>query len=280
MNFFEIFQFLDLTVFFKFFIKKIDQTFLVFYAFQVILNTFSNNNFWHFFCSGLQSWRGHVETGTYKHAPLTTLRFLMLTKSHTPSLSFRKLNPYYNNKTKISDQINPLLLDLSIESTQIEQVTDHRILVVIIDHKLDWHQHINYMCNKISSNLFLMSKSTPLVSTHALTLLFHAHILSYLNYCSTLWCNASEFQLKRLNSLHKRGIKLLAKTSSLTTEIFLKFHFLPFRQQLTSNGCVIMYKFHLEKNPSFINVFFQKGCDENRSCLYRLPLLRIDSLQK
>ena len=178
--------------------------------------------------------------------------------------------------TRQKHQINPLLLDLSIESTQIEQVTNHRVLGIIIDNKLDWHPHINYMCNKMSRNLFLMSKLKPLVSSHALKLFFHAHVLSYLNYCSTLWCNASEVQLKRLDSLQKRGIKLLANASSLTTEIYLKFHFLPLRQQLTFNGCVIMYKFYMDKLPSSLNVFFQKGRDANRSCLYKLPLPRID----
>ena len=178
--------------------------------------------------------------------------------------------------TRQKHQINPLILDLNIESTQVEQVTNHRVLGAIIDNKLDWHPHINHMCNKMSCNLFLMSKLKPLVSTQALKLFFHAHILSCINYCSTLWSNASEVQLKRIDSLHKRGIKLLTNSSHLTTEIYLKLHLLPLRQQLTFNGCVTMHKLHLAELPHYLTIFFQKGHDRNRSCLYRLPLPRID----
>jgi succinate dehydrogenase flavin-adding protein (antitoxin of CptAB toxin-antitoxin module) len=179
--------------------------------------------------------------------------------------------------TRQKHQLYRLSLDLSIDSIPIEQVNNHRILGIILDNKLDWHPHIDSMCKKISCNLYLMAKLKLLVSTDALKLFFHAHILSYINNSSTLWCNASEIQIKRIDSLHKRGIKLLSNDSQLTTtEKCLKNHLLPLRQHLIYNGCMVMYKIYFEKSPSYLDILFQKARQGNRSYLYRLPLPRID----
>ena len=179
--------------------------------------------------------------------------------------------------TRQKHQLYPLSLDLYLNSSAIQQVDDHRILGVIFDETLSWHSHINNMCKTISRNLFLMNKLKHLVSMKALKLFFHAHILSHFNYSSNLWSNASQVYLKRLESLHKRGAKLLLSEASLsTTDKYKALYLLPFKDQMLYNGCVLMHKIHNGKSPSYLLTLFTRARIGSRANLYILPLPRID----
>lgn len=179
--------------------------------------------------------------------------------------------------TRQKHQLHPLKLELNINSTPVEQVSEHRVLGVIFDEKLSWHSHIDNMCKTISRNLYLMSRLKKFVSLNALKLFFHGHILSHINYASNIWCNASQIQIKRLDSLHKRAIKILSTNKDLTkVEKYINLQLLPFSEQLVYNGCILMYKIYYDMAPNYLNSFFHKARAENRCLLYILPLPRID----
>ena len=88
-------------------------------------------------------------------------------------------------------QLKSLTLDLYLGSHSIEQVNSHRLLGVIIDSKLKWQLHINFVCKRVSQNLYLLNKLKHFVDADAQKLFFHAHCLSHINYVSSAWCGAS-----------------------------------------------------------------------------------------
>ena len=94
-------------------------------------------------------------------------------------------------------QLSPLQLKLTLEKTDIEQVHEHLVLGVTIDAEMKWQSHLSNVCKIVSKQkLFLFSQLRYYVNVKARKLFYSAHILSYINYASTLWDGCSEVHLK------------------------------------------------------------------------------------
>ena len=104
-----------------------------------------------------------------------------------------------------------------------------------------------YQLSKIKNFLNIDSRKT----------FFHAHILSILDYASTLWDNASESNIKLLSRLHKRAIKLiLLKSSTLTSTDYKHLDILPFQKRLIFNKSIYMHKILHGKAPKKVKENF------------------------
>ena len=179
--------------------------------------------------------------------------------------------------TRQKHQLQPLRLNLYLHSQAIEQVTEHKVLGLIIDNKLNWTSHIRFLCKRLSQNIFLLSRLRHYVDTNALRMFFFAHCVSHINYASTIWCNAAEAHIKQLNSLHRRAVKLLFfPPREYIMETFEQLNILPLHLQFHYNVGVYMYKICTGGMPSYLSHFFQKATDRYDSSKYIVPLPRID----
>ena len=119
---------------------------------------------------------------------------------------------------------------LCIAEEPLEIVDSHRVLGVMIDNNLSWHSHVNYMCKAISKKVYQLCRIKHFLSPHARRLFFHAHILSCISYCSTLFDSASENATKPLVRIYKRAVKaVLLKSSSLTTSDYKDLDIFPLK---------------------------------------------------
>ena len=178
-------------------------------------------------------------------------------------------------------QIEPLTLNLSLNSTQVEQVHEHRLLGVIIDQELNWHTHIDLICKRVSRNLYLLSKLRLFVQFDSLKMFFFAHCMSHMNYCSTVWSNASENSVSRVNSLHRRGVKLLCQEPNMSTdEKFSLLNILPLKKQMSLNVATMMYKCYSNAAPPYLLDLLEPPTHHSRLLNYRVPLFRLDLSQR
>jgi len=176
-------------------------------------------------------------------------------------------------------QLKPLALNLTINDHPIKQVTEHRLLGLIIDSQLSWKAHIDQLCKLIARNVFLLSKLKFMVDIDARQLYFNAHIKSHLDYVSNVWDGSSESNLKRLNSLHRRAVKQILPDQSLTTDQKLKsLNILPLDKHLLFNKGVLMYKVWNELCPEYICRLLSKSVSKYSTCrkTYIIPHTRLD----
>ena len=100
--------------------------------------------------------------------------------------------------TRQKHQLSPLPLDLVLNGAKIDQVSEHRLLGITIDNKLRWDSHIINVC-----------KLRYIVDIDTMKLFFNAHIKPHIDYASVVWDGSSDVLKKRLNSLHRRAVKLI-----------------------------------------------------------------------
>ena len=179
--------------------------------------------------------------------------------------------------TRQKHQRAPLLLNLSLDDKKIQQVSEHKVLGLIIDSDLSWHSHLNNLIKRLSVNTYLLSRLKKFASNKALKLFFEAHINSYVNYASTIWDNVSGEYMKRLNAVRRRAVKLLINDQNMSTDNkFKSLNILPLSQQLTFNKAIMAHKIYHNKAPPYLSPLFRKATDRYGSTRLTLPPVRID----
>ena len=137
------------------------------------------------------------------HPHKSVFQRLALSLSLPPSLSMIIT-------TRQKHQLSDLSLRLSLDGQNIENVTEHRLLCLIVDNKFRWQAQIEHICKSMSKKqLFLLSQLQHIVNIDTKELFYNAHIKPHIDYVSVVWDGCGEVHLKKLNSLHRRAGKLI-----------------------------------------------------------------------
>ena len=156
-------------------------------------------------------------------------------------------------------------LTVSINGTNIERVYITRFLGVLIDHQLDWTDHIKMIKNKIAKNVSVMNRVKHLLNSHALYSLYCTLIMPYLNYCCEAWGNTYKSRIHPLHMLQKKAIRICKHEGYLshTRPIFLYFKTLCVYDMIDYNNMVFMFKAHNNLLPDRILCYFKRVCDSH-----------------
>jgi hypothetical protein len=178
--------------------------------------------------------------------------------------------------TRQKHQLHPGPLTVHANDTVIEEVCEHELLGIQLDNKFSWQSHIDNLCKRISNKLYLLFKLSQLIDEPSLKMFFHAHIQPLFDYASVVWDGAAAVHLDKLNSLHKRGIKLLLPFSNLPVQTKMQqLKILPLEKKLYFNKCVLMYKILENKSPSYMSSMLEKAHIGSKAPL-RTPRPRLD----
>ena len=82
--------------------------------------------------------------------------------------------------------------DIFIDHEPIEKVEHFKFLGVIIDSKLSWVDHIQFIKKKISKGLGILCKAIIVLKLRTLLTLFYSFIYPYILYCIEIWGSASK----------------------------------------------------------------------------------------
>ena len=156
---------------------------------------------------------------------------------------------FHRSRIKPND-INTVVID----NHDLTQVKSAKYLGVIIDHKLNWIEHISYVKSKISKGIGIMYKARQFLTKKALLMLYHAYIYPYMTYCIEVWGCASQTQLNCLFLLQKKIIRIMNFSHYLahTNPLFLSMEVLPLRKIFFYKVGLIMYKYSLNLLPECI----------------------------
>ena len=176
-------------------------------------------------------------------------------KANKLSVNIDKTNYIIFQPTQKKSTYEILLL---LDDRLITQKKQIKFLGVLLDENLSWKPHINYVCKKVSKSIgviyrarFNLSKSTKLS-------LYYTLIYPYLIYCNTIWSSTYVSNLKRLQILQKRIVRLLTSSSFLahTAPLFKKLKILDINRINSFCTGLFMYSYHNKLlPPPFLNLF-------------------------
>ena len=79
-----------------------------------------------------------------------------------------------------------------IDQKEVRQVKHVKYLGMIVDDKITWSQHVDYISSKITHNIGISKRIRHFIPKESLLLLYHTLIKPYFKYCSIVWVRCSE----------------------------------------------------------------------------------------
>ena len=145
-------------------------------------------------------------------------------------------------------RIGDAIID-KVGAGQVE--TSVRFLGVLIDDKMFFKEHISQLKKKLAKGLFALSSAKLNAPLRVRKAIYFSLFESYLRFGSLLYGCASEKELRQIELLQKKAIRLVAATHYLahTDPLFQSLKILKLQDLLTLERAIFVHKFKHGKLP-------------------------------
>jgi len=135
-------------------------------------------------------------------------------------------------------------LQLHVNSTELEQVSSHKLLGVTIDSQLTFDQHVENLCTKLSQRISMLRKIRRSLPRDQRKLYYNAMIKQTMLYASTVWTSYSAESLQRVFKLQKRAERVIlnADTKANSVQLFGELDWVPCYHEANVNKLSTVYK--------------------------------------
>ncbi|MCG7875530.1 MAG: reverse transcriptase family protein [Candidatus Thiodiazotropha endolucinida] len=146
-------------------------------------------------------------------------------------------------------------MSLNIDGHRITNVSQQKLLGLLIDDKLTWTPQIDSICSALSSKISLLRQLSTYVSTDVLKLFYQGYILPLIDYGSVTWSGASSTNLDRILKLQKRAARIILRADFDTPSatMFKELGWQPINKRLMYNKAVLTYKALNDLTPDYIS---------------------------
>lgn len=166
--------------------------------------------------------------------------------------------------------IDESILTLSYNGTELNLTTADKILGVNIDANLTWNEHFNFICKKISTYIWLLSRIQHFINYEHKVIFYNAYIHPHFNYCNIIWGNSSNYNMSKIVKLQKRACKIiLGNEYSSFEDAKSRLSILSFEQSMFVNKAKIMFKVTHSLLPKYICELFEKKRDQSNQTTLR-----------
>ena len=148
----------------------------------------------------------------------------------------------------------PQEISLKVNNNVITETSESKFLGVIVDNKLSWASHINYISNKISKSLSIIRYLRYSFPTKILKTLYMSLVVPYISYCNIIWGSAFNTVLNPVIILQKKCLRTITKSPFLahTKPLFKTSKLLTIKQLFDLNCAKFMFKiFNTEQYPIY-----------------------------
>ena len=206
---------------------------------------------------------------------LTTELNLLSTwlKSNKLSLNAQKTFYLLFHRTRIKSCV----ISIKMDNCTLNRINSIKYLGVIIDHKLNWCEHIAYVKNKVSKGVGIIYRARRYLSKKSLLSLYYSYIFPYLIYCIEVWGCAAKTHLQPLFLTQKKIVRLVTFSPYLahTEPIFHSLLILPLDKLILHRIGIMMYTFSKGMLPDVLNRLYSKNRDTHSYNTRSSNLLRI-----
>ena len=102
--------------------------------------------------------------------------------------------------------------EININGSKIKHVKCTTFLGITIDEHLDWKVHIDNLSNKIARNVGVLNKLKHFLPAYIMKTLYSTLIESHLQYCTLLWANSHVTNIRKLQLLQKKAIRIITSS--------------------------------------------------------------------
>ena len=99
---------------------------------------------------------------------------------------------------------------ISIDGSYIRRVKQVKYLGLIVDDKLKWEEHIEYISSKIIRNIGVLKRTHDFIPQHSLQTLYRTMIEPYFRYCNIVGGQCNKTPLGKLQTPQNKATRTIA----------------------------------------------------------------------
>ena len=97
-----------------------------------------------------------------------------------------------------NNAISQPLIPIFINNNLIDYVTKYNLLGLHLDPSLSWQLHIDHIVSKLGACFFALNRTKFILNETYLKLILNSLGISHMNYCSTIFSNATQSSLNKI----------------------------------------------------------------------------------
>lgn len=138
------------------------------------------------------------------------------------------------------------------DGTEIGRVEIMKYLGIIIDDRLRFKDHCNYMLKKIGKKISFLNRIGKFISMYARCTVYKSITAPHFEYCATLLINMGETQQDKLQIAQNRAMRVILQCDRYTKVEYMlqSLQFMSIRQRLYYNVCIFIFKILKNMLPS------------------------------
>lgn len=131
-----------------------------------------------------------------------------------------------------------------LDGTEIERVEIIKYLGIIIDDKLRFKDHCDYMLKKIGKKTGFLNRIGNYISAYTRCIIYKSIIAPHFEYCATLLVDMGETQLNKLQVAQNRAMRVILQCNRYTKieHMLQALQFMSIKQRLHYNVCIFIFK--------------------------------------
>ena len=100
-------------------------------------------------------------------------------------------------------------LNVTVMDDNLRNVNSIKYLGLTIDNNLNWNQHVNNLCLKLSPKIELLRKLKHKLPTEQLITIYKSIIQPHFDYCVSVWGSTSKTNILLLQRLQNRAARII-----------------------------------------------------------------------
>ena len=130
----------------------------------------------------------------------------------------------------------------------------------MLDEKLSWKQHTQYINTKLSKNVGILCSAKKILQLSTMITLYYSFIYPYLAYCNELWGYCSKKYLDSTLKIQKLCCRIIAGAPRRTSseQLFNKLRVLSLQNIHKLKLLVFMFKFYKGQLPNIVECMYSR----------------------
>lgn len=144
--------------------------------------------------------------------------------------------------------------NITIDNNFIEQISEIKYLGVIIDSKLNFKTHLDYICKKIAKKLYFFRRIRNKLSVGTSIKIFNSIVKPHFEFCSTIMLMFNNEMVNRLQILQNKAMRIILKKNRFVSKsVLLKsLNWLNVDQRIKFNVLIFVFKIINGHLPNYL----------------------------
>ena len=149
-------------------------------------------------------------------------------------------------------------LNINLNEQDVTQTDSLKYLGIDIDNRFNFDVYIDNLIKKLNKSVGLLKRNASCLPLQTRKMLYNTLILPNLDYCSTVWDNASKQAVVRLQRLQNRALRIILRKGPRThiEDMLNSIKWMSVKQRLDYNKCVLMWRIVNNTAPPYLRENF------------------------